>query len=255
MINPVNHFMSSKQKIHIGTSGYSYSHWQDVFYPASLSESKWLEYYVKYFKTVELNITFYRLPQEKIFKSWYKRTPKDFVFAVKGSRFISHIKKLKDVAEPLKLFFSRLKYLKKKTCVVLWQLPPAWKLNLKRLEEFLKMQKRYKIRQAFEFRNKTWFCPEVYQLLKKYNAALCIADSPDWPEVEEATADFIYIRLHGGKILYGSNYSAAELKEWAKKIKKWTKNRKNVYVYFNNDFEGYAVKNALELKEILKIKN
>ncbi len=275
-----------KGKICIGTSGYTYYHWRGVFYPKNLPSYKWLEYYTKFFKTVELNVTFYRLPQESAFKSWYRRTPKDFIFVLKGSRFITHVKKLQRIKNSTKLFFDRANLLKEKLGVILWQLPPSWKKNIKRLESFLEVTTRLSlrsalapkqsrglcssrgiatlgqqvdlarndtpIRQVFEFRHESWFCEEVYKLLKKYNVALCLADSPEFPTAEVVTADFVYLRFHGGKILYGSRYSKKEIGAWAQKIKKWTKQGFDVYAYFNNDAFGYAVENAKELKKLLK---
>ncbi len=254
-----------KGKVYIGTSGYTYYHWRGVFYPENLPSYKWLEHYTKFFDTVELNVTFYRLPQESTFKSWYRRTPKEFVFVLKGSRFITHVKKLQGVSQATKLFFDRANLLKEKLGVILWQLPPSWKKNIERLESFLKATtKKYEIatrpsgarndnfsRQAFEFRHQSWFCDEVYKLLRKYKAALCLADSPYFPRVEKVTADFVYLRFHGGKILYGSRYSKKEMEVWAQKIKKWTKKGLDVYAYFNNDAFGYAVENAKELKKLL----
>ncbi len=245
--------MVREGKIYIGTSGYNYNHWRGVFYPKDLPSYKWLEHYTKFFKTVELNVTFYRLPQESAFKSWYRRTPKDFIFVLKGSRFITHVKKLRGVSEAAKLFFDRANLLKEKVGLILWQLPPSWKKNIGRLESFLKNISRYKLRQAFEFRHESWFCEEVYKLLKKYNIALCLADSPYYPKIEKITADFVYLRFHGGKILYGSRYGKKEMQEWAQKIKKWTKRGLDVYAYFNNDAFGYAVENARELKQLLKM--
>lgn len=240
-------------KIYIGTSGYSYPHWVDVFYPEDLSQGKWLEFYAQHFNTVELNVTFYRLPQEKAFEGWYKKTPKDFLFVVKGSRFITHVKKLTDSEEPLDLLISRAKLLKEKLGIILWQLPPTLKADRRRLEKFLVLCSQFKVcRQAFEFRHQSWFVDEIYELLKKYNLALCIADSPTWPLVEEITADFTYLRFHGGKELYGSNYSDRELKNWASKIKKWQKKNLDIYCYFNNDAYGYAVSNAKTLKKLTK---
>lgn len=250
--------MSKKSKIYIGTSGYSYEHWKSLFYPKDLPSYKWLEYYTKYFNTVELNVTFYRLPQKSAFKSWYKRTPKDFLFVCKGSRFITHVKKLKGVKKATKLFFTRANLLQEKLGVILWQLPPSWKVNLERFEEFLKILDLYKrqkglpsIRQAFEFRNETWFCKKVFDLLKRYRIGLVIADSPRYPLIERVTSDFVYLRFHGGKILYGSEYSKRELKDWAKKIKKWQRKKLDIYGYFNNDAQAFAIKNAKELKRLV----
>jgi len=246
-----------KGKIYIGTSGYQYFHWRKVFYPGDLISYRWLEYYTKYFQTVELNVTFYRLPQEKTFKSWYRRVPEDFLFVVKGSRFITHIKRLKGVKKATKLFFQRVNLLKEKLGLILWQFPPSFKIenkNLERLQKFLEILSSFKTGQAFEFRHQSCFSKEVFQLLKKYRAALVIADSPRFPLVEKITSNFIYLRFHGGKILYGSKYSSSELKEWAKKIKKWQKRGFDIYAYFNNDAHGYAVENALELIKMTKQK-
>lgn len=264
---------SNKPNIYIGTSGYNYDHWRGVFYPENLPQTKWLEFYTKTFKTVELNVTFYRLLQESAFRSWYCRTPSDFLFVLKGSRFISHIKKLHGVKEATDLFFKRAKLLKEKLRMVLWQFAPNFKLtqnvtseivapalldwkkkkpeNLKRFEDFLKLLSKYRVRQAFEFRNESWFCQEIYDLLKKYNYALVLADSPRYPLVEKITADYIYVRFHGGRILYGSNYSKKELLSWVKKMTNWQKQAKDVYCYFNNDAQGFAVKNAKELEKMV----
>jgi len=240
-----------KAKVYIGTSGYSYDHWQKIFYPKSLPKDKWLEYYAKFFKTVELNVTFYHLPKESTFKNWREKVPENFIFICKGSRYITHVKKLKDVKQPVILFFKRAKVLQKKLGAILWQLPPNWNVNIKRLEEFLKICSKHKIRQAFEFRNKTWFCPEVYELLEKYGMALVVADSPQFPSAEKVTADFVYLRFHGSQMLYSSNYSQKELKFWAGKIKNWLGSGLNVYAYFNNDSQAFAAKNAQTLKTLL----
>ena len=250
-------------KIYIGTSGFSYPHWEKgVFYPLDLPKAKQLEYYSQHFQTVELNNPFYHLPLAKTFQGWYQRTPSNFIFAVKASRYISHIKKLKACAQPCQLFISRAQKLKEKLGPILFQLPPGWPVDVKRLEKFLKilppttflkkvvggLPKKHQY--SFEFRHQSWFCQEVYQLLKKHNIALCLADSPDWPYQEQLTADFVYLRLHGSGSLYSSKYTNQELKKWSNKIKKWLKNR-DVYVYFNNDANGYAVNNAQTLKKML----
>lgn len=233
----------------VGTSGWSYPHWQDVFYPDGLSQSKWLEHYAQFFNCVELNVTFYRLVQKKTFHNWYKRTPDKFYFVAKGSRFITHIKKLKGIGESLALFIDNAKGLKEKLSAVLWQFPPGFKRDLKRLETFLKLLKKTKIRQAFEFRHQTWFDREVYALLKKYNACLCIAHSGHFPCVREITADFVYLRFHGGESLYSSDYSDRELKEWSDFAKS---TKKDIFAFFNNDAYGYAVKNALKFRGLLE---
>ena len=235
----------------IGTSGYVYPHWRGgVFYPKNLPLKKELEYYAQNFKTVELNNPFYRLPESKTFKNWQKRVPQDFIFAVKVSRFITHIKKLKNCEKAWQVFLKRALNLKEKLGPFLFQFPPNWKKDLKRIEDFLKfLQKNdQKYLYVFEFRHPSWFEENLFAILRKYqNATLCLADSPKWPFCEVITGSFVYIRMHGGKILYGSNYSKKELKDWAKKIKKYLKKNLDVYVYFNNDAYGFALKNAKEL--------
>lgn len=243
-------------QVFIGTSGYNYDHWSNgVFYPEGLSQKEWLEYYSDHFDTVELNVTFYRLLKKKIFENWYKRTADDFVFVTKGSRYTTHLKKLKDPRESSIKFFRRAAGLKEKLGAVLWQFPASFKLNKERLENFCEalegIEFAKKNRHVFEFRNKEWFCKDVYDILEKHNHSLCIAHSSKWPCVKKITTDFVYLRLHGEE-LYSSNYSDGELQKWSKKIKHWIDKDKDVYVYFNNDAKGYAVKNALQLKEILK---
>lgn len=241
---------------YIGTSGYSYNHWWDgVFYPADVKPSRWLEYYAKYFNTVELNVSFYRLPKKETFEGWRKRTPENFKFVAKGSRFITHIKKLKDVEEPLEVFFKNAPGLKNKLEAVLWQLPPGLKVDIEKLKGFCEsLEKWKKIRQAFEFRHQSWFCERVYEVLRQHNFSLCVAHSGRWPPVEEVTADFVYFRFHGGgDVLYSSNYTEKELKNWAAKAKNYLKQEKDVFAYFNNDAHGYAVKNAMRLKELLNV--
>lgn len=245
------------KNIYIGTSGYSYPHWKGIFYPESLPQSKWLKFYSQYFNTLELNVTFYRLLEEAVFSGWYKRTPKNFLFAVKGSRFITHIKKLNNTEDSVKIFMKRALLLKEKLGVVLWQFPRNFKFNKERLAKFLKtlshVTNHFSQRHALEFRDESWFNEGVYELLKKYNTALVIADSKVWPKEEIITAGFTYIRFHGGRELYGSNYSDNELKSWALKIKKWQKKNLDIYTYFNNDACGYAIGNAKFLKNMLRI--
>ncbi len=237
-------------KLFIGTSGWNYSHWRDgIFYPEGLNQNTWLEYYTKFFNSVELNVTFYRLVQKNTFQNWYKRTPKDFYFVSKGSKFITHIKKLKAVKKPLDLFTENILELRDKLAAVLWQLPPNFKKNTRTLESFLNLLNKTKTRQVFEFRNDTWFDREIYTLLKEYNACLCIAHSSRFPCVKEVTADFLYLRFHGGESLYASNYTDKELKEWASFAKS---TKRDIFAFFNNDAEGFAVKNALKFRQFLE---
>lgn len=239
-------------KIYIGTSGWTYEHWQRVFYPSDLPRTKRLDYYTHNFNTVELNASFYHLPKPETFYNWQKQTPKDFIFAVKASRYITHIKKLKNCKEPWKRFIDSAKELNGKLGPILFQLPPFLKINLENLGKFLKtLPKKYSY--VLEPRHESWFCEDLYKILKKHRVALCVADSPYWPCKEIITSSFIYLRFHGGTDLYGSNYSKKELKDWAEKIKKWKNKKMDIYAYFNNDACGYAVVNAKQLKQILKV--
>lgn len=237
-------------ELRIGTSGYTYGHWRGVFYPQDLPYRDFLKWYAQHFDTVEINSSFYHLPREKTYENWYSLTPKNFLFALKASRFITHIKKLKNCQEPLEIFLERAKILKEKLGPILFQFPPSWKLNLERLEEFLKLIPKG-LQTTVEFRHESWFTNEVYQTLGKFNAALTFADTPSYPLVETVTADFVYLRFHGHKELYASNYSEGKLKSWARKIHKWGKTVKKVYAYFDNDAWGFAVNNATRLKILL----
>ena len=240
----------------IGTSGYNYPHWWNgVFYPSDLPQRKWLEFYAEHFETVELNVSFYRLPGKKVFESWYKRTPKGFSFAVKGSRFITHIKRLKDCREPLSLLLDYSSALKEKLGVVLWQIPPRFHFQRDRLEEFCVLlstlpRSKY-LRHAFEFRDESWLCNDAFRILEEFNFGFCIAHGSGLPFMEKVTTHFVYLRLHGGETLYGSGYSEKELKGWVKKIENWKAKGKDIFVYFNNDAYGFAIKNGLTLKKLI----
>lgn len=240
--------------IKIGTSGFSYSDWKGGFYPEDLDDGDQLEHYANHFSTVELNNTFYHLPSKETFTGWRERTPDDFTFAVKISRFITHRKYLKDCKEPWSNFYERARALKENLGPFLIQLPPRWNKNLERIKGSVEVLKEVspKKRFAFEFRNESWFDKEVLNFVKqKKNFSLCIADSQKWPSVDEVTGNFVFIRLHGPGKIYKSKYSKTELEEWADKIEKYLEQDLDVYCYFNNDFEGYAVKNAKSLIELL----
>ncbi|MBM4341160.1 MAG: DUF72 domain-containing protein [Deltaproteobacteria bacterium] len=255
-MGPNSTIRNPQSALYIGTSGYNYPHWWNgVFYPSDLSHRNWLEFYAQYFKTVELNVTFYRLPKKEIFEGWYKRTPKGFSFAIKGSRFITHIKRLKDCREPLSLLLDHASPLKEKMGAVLWQLPPQFQFEKERLEQFcilLSTLPRSKVlRHAFEFRDESWFCQDVFRILEEFRFGFCIAHGSSLPSIARITGDFVYLRLHGGEVLHSSSYSEKELKEWAGKIEGWQKKNKDLFVYFNNDTYGSAIKNGLQLKKLL----
>ena len=242
-------------RVLIGTAGFFYPHWRGTFYPQNLPRKDWFRYYAKHFNTVELNVSFYRLPKREIFEGWRKKAglpAGGFVFSVKGSRFITHIKKLKDCQEPRQRFFEAARGLG--GGVILWQLPPRFKANPERLEEFLR-RRRTQWRYAFEFRHQSWLTKEIYRILKQYRAAVVFQDYPQWPMTEKITTDFVYLRLHGRQHLYSSCYTKRELAGWARKIKKWLIRGLDVYVYFNNDALGYAIENARTLKKLCLKKN
>ncbi|HDJ30359.1 MAG TPA: DUF72 domain-containing protein [bacterium] len=241
-------------KLFIGTSGFSYSHWEDgVFYPKNLSRTRHLQYYASQFNTVELNSPFYHLPNAKTFQGWRKRTPENFVFAVKVSRFITHVKKLKDCKKEWEEFLKRASFLEEKLGPFLFQFPASWHKNLPRLKDFVGMLRKTSkdFRFAFEFRHKSWFSDDVYKFFEEQkNLSFCITDSPYWPSVEKVFGEFAYFRMHGGRSLYSSKYSQKELKELAHKIKKCLRQELDVYCYFNNDAHGYACENAKELQKL-----
>ena len=233
-----------------GTSGWHYDDWKGRFYPKGLPKYKWLEFYSQHFTTVELNNTFYRLPTEKAFRNWYDSTPPDFVFAVKISRLITHIKRLKDTREALKNFMSRAALLKYKLGPVLYQLPPSLHRDDAKLEGFLSGLPT-EIKHVIEFRHESWLTDEVYDILRRYHVGICVFDMPDLSCPLLATVDFAYIRFHGKDSLYSSSYSDEELADWAERIKKLAQNLDMVYIYFNNDIQGFALKNAETMMELL----
>lgn len=234
----------------IGTSGWSYSHWKEIFYPPHIIESKWLDFYSDHFDTVEVNATFYRLPNPKTFDNWYQKTPDNFIWAVKGSKFITHTRRLKESKEPLIRLYSAVERLKEKLGVILFQLPPN--LSFDR-ELFLPFCENLDHTQhhALEIRHQSWIDTHVFEILKEHNIAFCLSDTAGkYPYHEVITADFLYVRLHGSKKLYASEYSEDELQGWAKKIRSWNM---PAHIYFDNDAKGFAIKNAKRLKEILSI--
>jgi len=237
---------------YIGTSGWVYPHWRGIFYPWELPTGHWLKHYVTRFDTVELNNTFYRLPSEQAFRKWKEDTPEGFKYAVKASRYITHMKKLAGVEEALPRFLERSRLLGERLGPILYQLPPYWECNPDRLRNFLSMLPG-DLRHVFEFRQASWLNEVVFSLLEEYRAALCIVSLPEFPCLLRITAPFVYIRLHGAEAKYGSCYSEGELQWWAEQILSFLEDGKDVYTYFNNDAYGYAVQNALRLKELCRL--
>ena len=235
---------------YIGTSGWHYEHWRELFYPEKLAKPNWLEFYAQHFNTVELNNSFYRLPSEKAFINWRESSSGGFVFAVKVSRFITHIKRLKDVEESVQNFLARADSLQDKFGPLLYQLPPTMKRSDETLETFLSILPR-QYRHVFEFRHESWLDDDVFNILKRYGVGLCVFDMPDFTCPVLATADFAYVRFHGSTGLYWSCYNDEELSSWARKIAEIGKNLRAVYIYFNNDAGAYAIRNAKTLAMFL----
>ena len=236
-------------RIFIGTSGWHYPHWVGRFYPEEMPSEEFLSYYTSHFGTVEINNTFYHLPAIQTLRGWRTGTPKNFLFACKGSRFITHMKKLKDPRQSTSRFFRTIEGLGKKLGPILFQLPPRWGINATRLDEFLKvLPQTYRF--AFEFRNESWFDPIIFDLLAKNNSAFCLYNLAGRWAPDVVTADFVYIRLHGPNGPYQGEYDDKILRAWAKKCVRWSSEGREVYCYFDNDQKGYAVKNALKLKQM-----
>lgn len=245
--------MSRKGKIYIGTSGWHYGHWKGPLYPKEISSEDFLMFYAKQFQTTEINNTFYQLPTKKTLASWRDTVPDGFVFSIKASRYITHMKKLKDPEKSTRKFFSLIEVLGDKAGPVLFQLPPKWKVNLDRLEDFLdKLPSIY--RYSFEFRDTTWFGQNTEHLLVKKKVAFCIYDFDGRQSPRSVTTDFIYIRLHGPEGAYTGKYDKGTLSDWTEAISTWAGEGKDVYCYFDNDQKGYAPQNALSLKELLEDK-
>lgn len=239
-------------RILIGTSGWTYPSWRGTFYPEDLPSRRYLEFYAQEFPTAEVNYSFYHLPKPVTYEKWAGQVPEGFVFAVKASRLITHTKRLRDVEEPWETFVGNACSLGAHLGPVLLQFPPSFRCDRNRLAAFLKMAGSSGVSLVFEFRHESWFTDEVYRLLRRHNAALCIADSPDYPRRDVVTADFAYFRFHGRTDLFASRYSKAELAEETKKIKRYLKDGLDVFVYFNNDAQGHAVENARMLRGLLK---
>jgi len=235
-------------RAYIGTSGWDYRHWRGNFYPQDRPRTKWLDYYSRIFDTVEVNATFYHRIRRSTYLKWRVSTPEGFLWAVKASRLITHIHRLKGVEEPLKIFFDDVSALGEKLGPLLFQLPPALEFDGATLRSFLDLLPsggRY----AVEARHPSWADETVLSLLRERNIAWCIADTAGrFPYLEAVTADYVYIRLHGSRKLYASEYTETELMSWAQRIRSWDR---DAYVYFDNYFMGYAPKNALRLREML----
>ena len=234
--------------IHLGTSGYAYDHWRHVFYPRGLPTRRWLEHYAGVFPTVELNATFYRLPTPSAVEGWREATPQGFRFAAKGSRYLTHMKRLLDPGPGIEKYFERISRLGRKLAVVLWQLPPQMnKADPRRLAAFLEKLPRKGLRHAVEFRSAAWYTGEICDLLDEHGAAFCEHDLVD-ARPPRVTGGFRYLRFHGATGKYRGRYGKAGLRPFARSL---LERPEDAWVFFNNDLQGHALRDAMDLRELL----
>ncbi|MCP9439985.1 MAG: DUF72 domain-containing protein [Nitrospira sp.] len=244
-------------RLFVGTSGWTYSSWKGTFYPDDLPSRQFLPFYARVFDTTEVNYSFYHLPRPSTYQTWAAQVPDEFVFALKASRFLTHVKRLVDVEEAWATFVRNGLALGPHLGPILLQFPPSLRCDQKLLAKFLKIAQRpaptsHPLRLAFEFRHESWFTEAISALLREHHAALCIADSPRYPRRDEATAEFVYIRFHGRTELFASKYTDQELAEEAGRIRRYMRDGLDVYAYFNNDASGHAVANAMTLGRLLR---
>jgi uncharacterized protein YecE (DUF72 family) len=240
----------ASRRVRIGCSGWNYDHWRERFYPRGLPSSRWLEHYAETFDTVEVNATFYRLPTRKACERWAEATPDGFLFAIKASRYLTHVKRLRELASGWRRFWERVEPIADagKLGPVLWQLPENFHRDDERLDDALETLPRGE--HALEFRHESWFVPPVMEVLRRHEAALVVGDTPKRPfQTHELTADWTYLRFHQGRGRHG-NYTREQLEEWAAQVRRWKRGR-TVYAYFNDDWEGYAVREAVRLRELV----
>jgi uncharacterized protein YecE (DUF72 family) len=237
--------------VRIGTSGWNYKHWRGVFYPPGLPVARWFDFYARYFDTVEINNTFYRLPPAETFDAWRTQAPPGFLYAVKASRFLTHMKKLKDPEEPVERLMTRACHLECTLGPILYQLPPHWGCDLSRLRDFLAVLPRG-FTHVMEFRDPSWYTAAVRELLVETGTSFCIHDmrgsvSPPW-----VTGPAVYLRFHGPtELKYAGYYGPELLRPWAGRVEEYACQGRSVYAYFNNDNEGYAVRDAMTLREMV----
>lgn len=237
----------------VGTSGYVYADWRRRFYPRALPAREWLPFYAAHFGTVELNSPFYRLPRAATFRAWAAAVPPGFVFAVKASRFLTHVKRLREPGPPLSLFLQRARGLGRRRGPILFQLPARFHLDLGRLDGLLRALARRRVRRAvLEVRHASWLVDAVFDRLARANVALCLHDWKEQPVTGPVTADFVYVRRHGTERRYGGAYTERMLRDDAARIRRWRAEGRDVFVYFNNDRHAAAVRNARRLAELLE---
>ena len=238
-----------RRRARVGCSGWQYKHWRGDFYPADLPQSRWFEHYAATFDTVEINNSFYRLPERETFAAWGRRAPMGFLFAVKASRFLTHMKKLKEPEEPIDRLFARMRALGRHLGPVLYQLPPGFRADRDRFAHFLDALPR-DARHVVEFRDPSWYSAEIFELLERHGVALCLHDMPGSATGRERVGPFVYVRFHGTTAKYGGGYRSERLTAWAA----WLNAQRDVdvFAFFNNDMGGHAPRDALTLRRALE---
>jgi uncharacterized protein YecE (DUF72 family) len=237
-------------EIHIGTSGWHYAHWKGSFYPRDMKPGDFLTYYGAHFSAAEINNTFYRLPARETLADWREITPRGFVFACKASRYITHMKKLKDPHDSIGHFMEVIDALGTKLGPILFQLPPGWHVDVDRLEAFLEALPQGR-RYAFEFRDETWFTDEIYDVLARREAAFCIYHLAGRRSPVEVTGNLVYVRLHGPGDAYEGSYNGRTLFGWVRRFLRWRDEGRDVFCFFDNDEKGYAARDAMRIQEML----
>lgn len=238
------------ERIRIGCSGWNYRHWRELFYPRGLPVSRWFGFYAGHFDTVEINNSFYMLPKAETFRKWRDQAPPGFRYAVKANRFLTQAKKLKDCEEPLERMMTPMRELGPALGPILYQLPPRFRINLERLEDFLRLVPKDVVN-VFEFREKSWYAPETLDLLERYGASFCVHDMPGSPSERVAVGPIAYVRFHGGEGKYWGRYSDESLLGWTDWIIAQSKVGRPVWVYFNNDIHAHAIHDAQTLKAMV----
>jgi uncharacterized protein YecE (DUF72 family) len=241
-------------RLRVGTSGWEYRHWRGRFYPSDLAKDRWLEYYAEHFDTVELNNSFYRLPDGETFAAWRRRLPAGFAMAAKASRYLTHLKRLREPAEPLERFWSRARRLGEHLGPVLYQLPPRWHRNTERLAAFLEAVPQRQP-QAIEFRDPSWYHPETLALLRTAGVGMCLHDMTGSAYDGPPVGPLAYLRFHGSSGHYQGSYPSQRLVAVADRLAEWAQDGRACWVYFNNDAQAHAVRDAMRLHDYLARRN
>ena len=242
--------MTERQRARVGCSGWQYRHWSGDLYPRELPQDRWLEHYAGLYDTVEVNNSFYRLPERSTFAAWERRSPTGFLFAVKASRYLTHIKRLSQPEEPLRRLWDAARGLRSKLGPVLYQLPPRWSRNTERLASFAAALPRDGLH-AVEFRDASWYHDETYAVLESAGVAMCLHDMASSASPQRVIGPFVYVRFHGSGAKYGGRYSDRALDEWAERLASELAAGRRVFAYFNNDVGGHAPRDAARLRERL----